>query len=92
MEATRRIEIELSEQMAQAIQARVESGEFASASEVVIAGLQRLAERERAEEAWLRTTISDRAEALENGRMSTKTADELRSSLASRLAERDQAA
>jgi antitoxin ParD1/3/4 len=92
MEATRRIEIELTEEMAQAIQARVESGEFASASEVVIVGLQRLAERERAEEAWLRTTISGRAEALENRRMSTKTADELRSSLASRLADRDQAA
>jgi antitoxin ParD1/3/4 len=92
MDVTRRLEIELPEEVAAAVQARVESGEFASESEVVIAGLERLAERERAEEAWLRTTITARAEALNEGLVKTKTADEVRASLGSRRDRRDRAA
>jgi antitoxin ParD1/3/4 len=45
MEATRRLEIELPEEMADAVSARVISGEFASESEVVRAGLELLDEQ-----------------------------------------------
>jgi len=46
MEATRRLEIELPEEMADGVRARVESGEFASESEVVRAGLELLEEQD----------------------------------------------
>lgn len=46
MDATRHLSIELSEDMAEAVRARVESGEFASESEVVRAGLELLQEQD----------------------------------------------
>jgi len=45
MEATRRLEIELPEDVADGVRARVESGEFASESDVVRAGLELLEEQ-----------------------------------------------
>jgi len=46
MDATRRLEIELPEGMADGVRARVESGEFASESEVVRAGIELLDEQD----------------------------------------------
>lgn len=46
MDARRRLEIELPEEMADGVRARVASGEFASESEVVRAGLELLDEQE----------------------------------------------
>jgi len=62
MEATRRLEIELPEDMAEAVSARVASGEFASESEVVATGLKLLDDRDADAddpelEAWLRTEV-----------------------------------
>jgi antitoxin ParD1/3/4 len=45
MEATRRLEIELPEELADAVRAKVESGEFGSESEVVRAALDLLDEQ-----------------------------------------------
>lgn len=60
MDATRRLDIELPEEMVEAVSARVASGRFASASEVIQEGLRLLAENEELEsdpavEEWLRT-------------------------------------
>ncbi len=60
MEATRRLDVELPEEMAEAVSARVASGRFANASEVIQEGLRLLAEEEDFEsdpalEEWLRT-------------------------------------
>lgn len=48
MEATRRLEIELPEDLADAVRAQVESGRFASESEMVRAGLELLNEQDEA--------------------------------------------
>lgn len=60
MDATRRLDIELPEDLAEAVSARVASGRFADASEVIQEGLRLLAEEEEFEsdpavEEWLRT-------------------------------------
>lgn len=47
----------LAEEQAQFIDAKVEAGEFASASEVVRAGLRALKERDDAIERWLREEV-----------------------------------
>lgn len=90
MEATRRLSIELSEDMAEAVSARVASGEFASESEVVQEGLRLLEEQdeplEDEVEAWLGSTIPARVEALDAGRVPTKGVDDVRASLARRAA------
>jgi putative addiction module CopG family antidote len=59
MDATRRLEIELPEEMADAVRAHVESGRFASESEVVAAGLALLQDQEDDElEDWVREEIA----------------------------------
>lgn len=57
MRATRQLSITLPQDMAAAVRQRVESGDYASDSEVVREGLRALAERERAIENWLRTDV-----------------------------------
>jgi putative addiction module CopG family antidote len=92
MEATRRLSIELPEAIAEAVEARVTSGEYASVSEVVREALGRLAAGDGAEEAWLRNTIAVRVKALDEGQTRTKSVMEVRASLAARRAGREQAA
>ncbi len=53
MRATRQMSVTLPYAMADAIRARVRSGEYASESEVIREGMRALAEREKAIKDWL---------------------------------------
>ena len=53
----------LAEEQSEYIDAKVASGDYASASEVVREGLRALKERDEAVEAWLRDTVVPRYEA-----------------------------
>lgn len=53
------INISLPEEMVTMIKAKVLSGEYASASEVIQAGLDRLQDRDAAFESWLRTDVAE---------------------------------
>ena len=55
MRSTRQLSITLPTEMAADVRAKVESGDYASESEVIREGLRALQARERALEAWLRT-------------------------------------
>jgi antitoxin ParD1/3/4 len=55
----------LAEEQAEYIDAKVEAGEFASASEVVRAGLRALKERDDAVERWLREEVLPVYDAME---------------------------
>ena len=95
MDATRRLEIELPEELADFVRANVESGRYASESEVVLAALALLDEpdeTDEAVEAWLRETIPARVKALDEGRTRTKSIDEVRKSLRGRRTKPDEAA
>ena len=74
------------------MRARVESGEYENTDAVFCEAIRRLIERDQAEEDWLSTTVAARAKALEEGRLPTKSPDEVRRSLAGQNKARDRAA
>jgi putative addiction module CopG family antidote len=87
MDATKRLAIELPEELAEAVDARIASGRFANASEVVQEGLRLLAEEEEFEtdpalEQWLRTEIVARYDAVKAGRDTGLTVDQVNANLA----------
>lgn len=59
MDATRRLEIELPEGMAEGVRARVESGEFASESDVVRAGIELLDEQDEPHDAEVDALLAE---------------------------------
>lgn len=94
MEATRRLEIELPEDLADVIADQVRSGRFASESEVVGAALTLLFEQDDEEkdpaiEAWLRETVVPRYEKWKASGEKGKSVDEVRASLEQRRVERE---
>jgi antitoxin ParD1/3/4 len=93
MEATRKLEIELPETLADGVRARVESGEFADESEVVATGLALLEDRDRREEdpeleAWLHGEVVPAYREWKSGGEKGLTADDVRASLARRRSAR----
>jgi len=97
MEAMRRLEIDVPEELAGWVGAQVAAGRFASASEAVACALALM--REEAEqpddpelEAWLKSVVVPRLRELDENKVRTMTVDEARASLAQRRAERDRAA
>lgn len=93
MDATRRLEVELPEGLADAVRARVQSGEFADESEVVATGLALLEDRDRDSEdpeleSWLRREVVPAYEEWKASGETGLTADEVRASLARRRAAR----
>jgi putative addiction module CopG family antidote len=55
--STRQLSITLPNEMAEMVRAKVDSGEYASESEVIRDGLRALQARERIEEQWLREQV-----------------------------------
>jgi Arc/MetJ-type ribon-helix-helix transcriptional regulator len=93
MEATRKLEIELPETLAEGVRARVESGEFADESEVVATGLALLEDRDGEEEdpeleAWLRGEVVPAYREWKSSGEKGLTADDVRASLARRRSAR----
>lgn len=93
MEATRRMEIELPQELAESVSAQVASGRFASESEAVASALMLLRDQEAEEddpelEAWLRGVVVPRYEEWKADGGKGLTVDEVRASLARRRAAR----
>lgn len=58
MRSTRQFSITLPKEMAEMVRAKVDSGEYASESEVIRDGLRALLNQERAIESWLREDVA----------------------------------
>ena len=58
MRTTRQFSITLPNEMADAVKAKVKSGEYATESEVIREGLRALLARDRAVESWLRKEVA----------------------------------
>jgi len=86
MRTTRQLSITLPNEMADALRERVQSGEYASESEVIREGLRALRARDQAVEAWLRGEVSEAYDALVADPSRGVSADELRARLAVRRA------
>lgn len=89
MEATRRLEIELPEELADAVRAQVESGRFASESEAVAAALTLLREQDEEElEDWVREEIATAYDEWKANPSDVYTVDEVRAHLEQRKQKR----
>ncbi len=58
MRTTQQMSITLPNEMAEAIRAKVQAGEYASESEVIRDGLRAMVARDRAVEHWLKTEVA----------------------------------
>lgn len=87
MESTRRLDIELPEDMADAVEAKVSAGEYASVSDVIQEGLRALAERDDellrdpAVEKWLRETVVPTAQRVREGKERLYSPEEVRAAI-----------
>jgi putative addiction module CopG family antidote len=86
MRTTRQVSITLPNEMADTLQECVQSGGYASESEVVRDGLRVLFARDAAVEAWLRDEVASAYDALTNDLSRGVTARELRERLSARHA------
>ena len=86
MRTTRQLSITLPNEMADALRARVQSGEYASESEVIREGLRALWARDQAVEEWLRSEVADAYDALVADPARGIDADELRARLTAKRA------
>ena len=96
MEATRRLEIELPEDLAAFVEAEVGTGRFADRSEAVASALTLMREQDEDAadpdvETWLREVVVPRYQAWKASGEPAMTVDEVLVSLARRRAERRRA-
>ena len=82
MRATKQLSITLTNEMAEMVRAKVESGEYASESEVIRDGLRALQVRERALDSWLREKVAPTYDAMKADPSRAISAEKLRASLA----------
>jgi putative addiction module CopG family antidote len=83
MRTTQQFSITLPHEMAQLVRAKVESGEYASESEVIRDGLRALQLHDRALESWLREQVAPAYDAMKVDPSRAVTIEKVRSSLAS---------
>ncbi len=81
MRTTTQLSITLTHEMAQMVRAKVESGEYASESEVIRDGLRSLQLQERALESWLREQAVPAYDAIKAHPESAVSVEEVRASL-----------
>ena len=82
MRTTQQFSITLPKDMADMVKAKVQTGEYASESEVIRDGLRALLARERAVEDWLCEQVGPAYDALKADPASAVTAEQVRARLA----------
>lgn len=81
MSTTQRMNITLTDEMAQIVRAKVESGEYANESDVIRDGLRSLQLRERSLESWLQEQIAPAYDAIKADPSRAVSANSVRASL-----------
>lgn len=82
MRTTQQMSITLTNAMAETVRAKVQSGEYASESEVVRDGLRALLARDRALESWLQGRVGPAYDALQADPARALTGQQVRARLA----------
>ena len=86
MRTTQQLSITLPNEMADAVKAKVQAGEYATESEVIRDGLRALLARDRAVESWLHDQVGPAYDALKADPSRAITAQELRARIAEEVA------
>jgi putative addiction module CopG family antidote len=81
MRSTQQFSITLTHEMAELVRAKVESGEYASESEVIRGGLRALQLHERALDHWLREQVAPAYDAMKANPLRAVSAAKVRASL-----------
>ena len=84
MRTTQQLSITLPVDMANAVKARVEAGEYATESEVIRDGLRTLMARDQAVESWLHQQVATAYDALKADPSRAVTAEQVRARLAAK--------
>lgn len=82
MRTTQQFSVTLSNELAEMVRSKVESGEYASESEVIREGLRALQRHERALEDWLRTEVAATFDAMKANPSSAVSVEHVRAELA----------
>jgi putative addiction module CopG family antidote len=82
MRTTQQFSITLTHEMAELVRTKVESGEYASESEVIRDGLRALQAHERALDAWLRNEVAPAYDAMKANPERAVSVKKVRASLA----------
>lgn len=82
MRTTQQMSVTLPNEMAQAVKAKVQSGDYASESEVIRDGLRALMARDRAVEHWLHAQVGSAYDALKADPTRAISVDQVRARLA----------
>ena len=88
MRTTQQLSITLPNEMANAVKAKVQAGEYATESEVIRDGLRALMSRDRAIESWLHYQVGHAYDALKADPSRAITTNQVRSTLAAEHAKR----
>ena len=88
MRTTQQLSITLPNEMANAVKAKVQAGEYATESEVIRDGLRALMARDRAVESWLHHQVGPAYDALKADPSRAVTTDQVRARLAAEQAKR----
>lgn len=82
MRTTKQLSITLTNEMAEMVRAKVDSGEYASESEVIRDGLRALQLHDRTVEAWLRKEVAPAYDAMKADPSRARSLAEVRASAA----------
>ena len=85
MRTTKQLSITLPHEMAEMVRTKVESGDYASESEVIRDGLRALQLHERALETWLRERVAPTYDAMKVDPLRAISSEKVRASLAAAL-------
>ena len=88
MRTTQQLSITLPNEMANAVKAKVQAGEYASESEVIRDGLRALMARERAVESWLHHQVGPAYDALKADPSRALSGDQLHAKIATERSKR----
>ena len=88
MRTTQQLSITLPNEMASAVKAKVQSGEYATESEVIRDGLRVLLARDRAVESWLHRQVGSAYDALKADPSRAVTTEHVRARLAAEHSKR----
>ncbi|CAH2802870.1 MAG: KluA regulatory protein [uncultured Caballeronia sp.] len=89
MRSTQQFSITLPNELAELVRAKVESGEYATDSEVIRDGLRTLAARDRVVESWLREQVGPAYDALKADPSRALTVDQVRAALVAKRKAKD---
>ncbi|MFZ0303357.1 MAG: type II toxin-antitoxin system ParD family antitoxin [Terracidiphilus sp.] len=82
MRSTQQFSVTLTHEMAEMVRAKVESGDYASESEVIRDGLRALQAHERALDSWLREQVAPAYDAMKTDPSRAVSVKNVRASLA----------